>query len=296
MHCAREAGAEPVKGMYDAKRLMAIFAATSLAAVGAGCVAMSASGVASSSWLRTLVAWAVGGVLAALLARPARQRRAPIGALVIATAALTATLFATPVDGVHRWIDLGPLHVNAAALCLPAVIVALSMAGLRRPIGLTVALITAIVLLLQPDASQLTAFAIAASILVIRSGAGSRFKAVALLIATGFSFSGWMRPDPLQPVAEVEGIFAMALAVSPLLALFAGVSLAAAALAPLALSSRITHPERDGALTLTAYLVAVSIAPFLGSFPVPLVGLGMSFPVGWWLGVAMLAGTTRAAD
>lgn len=285
-----------MKEMYGATRFMAIFAAASLAAVASGCVAMSASGVASSSWLRTLVAWAVGGVVAALLARHARRRRVSIGALVIASAALIATLFATPVEGVHRWLDLGPLHVNAAALFLPAAIVALAMTGLRRPVALTVALVTAIVLLLQPDASQLTAFAIAVSILVMRSGAGSRSKAIALLIAIGFSISGWLQPDPVQPVAEVERIFAMVLAVSPLLALFAGISLAAAALAPLALSSRIARPERDGALALTAYLVAVSIAPFLGSFPVPLVGLGMSFPLGWWLGVAMLAGTARAAD
>lgn len=97
-----------------------------------------------------------------------------------------------------------------------------------------------------------------------------------------------MRPDPLEPVAEVEQIFTMCVAVSPLLALIAGLALAAAAVAPLMFSSAAGHATRDGAVALSAYFVAVSASPFYGWFPVPLVGLGMSFPVGWWLGIALL--------
>jgi hypothetical protein len=43
----------------------------------------------------------------------------------------------------------------------------------------------------------------------------------------------WCRPDPLQPVAEVEGIFPLALSVSPLLASAAALALAVASLSPL---------------------------------------------------------------
>ena len=42
-------------------------------------------------------------------------------------------------------------------------------------------------------------------------------------------------------------------------------------------------------MSLVAYFVTVSVVPFFGWFPVPLVGLGMSFPLGWWLGMGMLA-------
>jgi hypothetical protein len=48
------------------------------------------------------------------------------------------------------------------------------------------------------------------------------------------------------------------------------------------------HPARDAALALSAYFFTVAIVPFFGWFPVPLVGLGMSFPVGWWLGMGLL--------
>lgn len=210
---------------------------------------------------------------------------------MVTTAALIATLFASPVDGVHRWLDIGPLHINAAALFLPALIVGLAAVGIARPMGLAIALLTATILLAQPDASQLTAFAIAASILVARSApttVAQRWKALALLIAAVFAIWGWMRPDALRPVAEVEQIFAMCAAVSPILAFIAGLALAAAALAPLARSSPTGHPARDAAIALSAYFVAVSIVPFFGWFPVPLVGLGMSFPVGWWFGMGLL--------
>jgi cell division protein FtsW (lipid II flippase) len=272
---------------------MVIFGVASLAAIAAGCVAMAESGVASSSWLRSVAAWVVGGGLAALVARYAEPRKASMGAVMAGTVALIATLFAPDVEGVHRWLDVGPLHFNVAAVFLPAMIVGLAAIGVPTRPGLAVAIITAIVLLAQPDASQLTAFAIAVFILTVRSAAASHWKAFALALAVAFAIGGWIRPDPLQPVAEVEQIFTLCVAVSPLLALLAGVALAAAAVAPLSFSSPAAHPARDGAIALTAYSVAVAIAPFLGSFPVPLVGLGMSFPIGWWLGMGVLLAVAR---
>lgn len=274
--------------MPDSTRSIAIFGVASLVAVAAGCVAMAESGVAPSSWLRSVVAWAVGGGLAALVGRYGKPRSASAGAVVLTTAALIATLFTEDVDGVHRWLDIGPLHINAAALLVPALIVGLAAIRMTSPIGLVLAFSTAAILLAQPDASQLLSFAIAASILLVRSGVAPGWKTFGLLVAVVFAIAGWRRPDPLEPVAEVEQIFAMCLAVSPLLASIAGLALAAAALAPLSFSSSASHRARDGAIALSAYFVSVSLAPFLGWFPVPLVGLGMSFPIGFWLGMGLL--------
>ena len=269
-------------------RAIAGFSVASLAAVAAGCVAMAQSGVASSSWSRSVVAWAVGGGLAALLVRYGEPRRASTGAVVLGTGALIATLFSTDVEGVHRWLDIGPLHINAAALILPALIVALAAIRIPSRTAIVVMVSVGAVLLAQPDASQLTSFALAGSILVVRSAVAAPWKACALLAAIVFALVGWMRPDPLKPVAEVEQIFTMCAAVLPLLAWIAGLALAGAAVAPLLFSSAISPATRDGALALSAYFVAVSILPFCGWFPVPLVGLGMSFPIGWWLGMGLL--------
>jgi hypothetical protein len=282
--------------MRDSTRSTVIFGVASLAAVAAGCVAMARSGVAPSSWLRSVVAWAAGAGLASLLARYGKPRSASIGSVVLTTAALIATVFAPAVEGVHRWLDIGPLRINAAALCLPALIVALAARGIATPVALVTACIAATVLLVQPDASQLTSFAIAASVLLVRSRVAPRWKAVALAIAVVFAIAGWTRPDTLQPVAEVEQIFTLCLEVSPFLALLAGLALAAAAASPLAFASSAGHPARDGAIALCAYFLSVSIAPFFGWFPVPLVGLGMSFPVGFWLGMGLLLIANGSTD
>ena len=271
------------------KQSIVIFSVASLAAIAAGCLAMAQSGVGPSSWLRGVVAWIVGGGLAWLLARYAQPRSASIAALLLTTLALVATLFAAAVEGVHRWLDVGPLHINAAALFLPILIVGLAAVRIAKPMGLVVALLTASILLVQPDASELTSFAVAVSILFVRSTIAPRWKACALAIAAVLTVCGWMRPDSLQPVAEVEQIFAMCAAVSPVLAFLGGLALVAAALAPLARSSAAGHVARDAALALSAYFLTVSIVPFFGWFPVPLVGLGMSFPAGWWLGMGLLA-------
>jgi cell division protein FtsW (lipid II flippase) len=278
--------------MRDSRLPILTFTIASLLAIAAGCVAMSQSGVSPSSWLRSVVAWMAGAGFAFLLARYGQPRSASVAAIVLTTAALIATLFAKPVEGVHRWLDLGPLHINAAALFLPALIVALATVRIVKAAGLVIAILTAAILLAQPDASQLTAFAVGASMRFARSNVAPRWKAVALVIAGAFAVYVWRRPDALEPVAEVEKIFTMCAAVSPILAFIAGLALAVAALAPLIRSSRSGH-ARDAAIALTAYFVTVSIAPFFGWFPVPLVGLGMSFPAGWWLGMGLLSLTSR---
>ena len=275
-------------------RVISFFGAASLLAVAAGCVAMARSGVPATSWMRTPLAWLVGACLAALLLRFGRARGAATAAVIAAVAALVATLFVDGQEGVHRWLDVGPLHINVAALLLPAAIVGLGAITLRSGFGVTSTLVIATVLLMQPDASQLAGFAAAAVVLLLRSR-GSRWGTVlGLAVAIAFAASGWMRHDPLQPVPEVEQIFALCYSVSPILAAFAGLALAAAVVAPLALRAPSGAPARDESLALAAYFAIVSLAPLFRWFPVPLVGLGMSFPVGFWLGIALLVVMARS--
>jgi hypothetical protein len=133
-------------------------------------------------------------------------------------------------------------------------------------------------------------------ILFAGSGLPRARRIVAIAIAVLVAAISWSRPDPLQPVPEVEGIFRLALSVSPVLALAAAIALAATSLAPLWIRNTVDASRRNAALALTGYFVSTAICPAFGAFPVPLVGLGMSFPVGYWLGVALLcANGGRAA-
>lgn len=276
-------------------RLMAVFGLASLAAVGLGAAVCALSGVSAASWGRNLAAWLVGAVIAAALAAAGRRIVSPGAALTVAglaVAGLAAGFFNPAQEGVHRWIDAGPLHVNIAMVVLPSLSVVLAAAEDRRAIwGAAVAAL--ILLVAQPDASQTTTLA-AVLILVAAFRAPSRGVKAALILFAGLAAAAaWMRPDPLQPVAEVEEIVGLAFQISPLIGGLALILLAVFTAVP----ATLTRPDArlklaGGALSLC--LAAWAVTPLFGAFPVPLVGVGMSPILGAWLGVGLLAATARA--
>lgn len=265
-------------------RPLIVFAVASGAAVATGAVAMASVGSSAGSWLRNPIAWAVGLTLAALMARTKESPTVYKGVLAVASAGLAATLTSAPVDGVHRWIDVGPLHINMAGLLLPMAIVALARLD-TRGISLAFAIFVGIVLAAQPDASQATAFFSAAAYLVVRKADVGLFAFPSVAAMAALAFLALLRPDPLQPVPEVEGIFGLMIGVSPILAMGGALALAAACLAP---SIRVRPDSREAAFALTIYLAVICLAPIAGAFPVPLIGAGMSFPLGLWLGIGLL--------
>jgi len=268
------------------ERFLVGFALLSLAAVAVGCAVAAAHGVPAGSWARNLVAWSVGGVAAWAAARTSRLP----GILLVAPAALAVTLLNPAQEGVHRWIDVGPLHVNAAALVLPAAVVALATVGDRGWPWLAAAAMLGL-LVLQPDASQ--AAALGAGMIVIlaslRAPALVRMGGVAATVLA--VAAACLRPDPLAPVPEVEGIIGLAWGSSPVVAAVAVALLAATALVPLRLAGR-GRPSTP-ALALAACCAVQALAPAFGAFPVPLVGIGMSPVLGFWLGAGALAAARR---
>ncbi|WP_191558300.1 hypothetical protein [Brevundimonas aurantiaca] len=276
-------------------RLMAVFGLASLAAVGLGAAVCALSGVSAASWGRNLAAWLVGAVIAAALAAAGRRVVSPGAALAVAglaVAGLAAGFFNPAQEGVHRWIEAGPLHVNIAMVVLPSLSVVLAAAEDRRAIwGAAVAAL--ILLVAQPDASQTTTLA-AVLILVAAFRAPSRGAKAALILFAGVAAAAaWMRPDPLQPVAEVEEIVGLAFQVSPLIGGLALILLAVFAAVPAALTRPDARLKLAGA-ALSLCLAAWAVTPLFGAFPVPLVGVGMSPILGAWLGVGLLAATARA--
>lgn len=270
-----------------ARGLLWRFAAASLLAVAMGCVVANAAGVGVAAWGRNLAAWLLGAVLAAAISRRPLPASVAMAIATAAVAGLAATFLNADQDGVHRWWDLGPLHVNAAAILLPSAIVALARpASALIAAGASVA-VTAL-LAAQPDASQATAFAAAMSIAIAsRSDAPkARFAAVALLAA--IAAIAWLQPDPLEPVPEVEEIVQLAWNVAPWAGVLGILGLIGAAAAPL----MMRRPSPD-ALALSAYVAVVMLAPAVGAFPIPLMGMGMSPVLGLWLGIGLLAAPRR---
>ena len=259
-----------------------VFGGGALLAVSSGAFVMQAGGLPAGLWLRNPIAWLVAGVLALFLS----QRGWLSGWTAPAALVVIALSFAgAGQDGVRRWVELGPVQLNAAGLVLP-----LAIAAPGRERGWITAgcfVVIGALLAWQPDISQLAAFAPAAIILAAaRFGLRGAFAAIVLFAAlVGVCL---LRPDPLLPVEHVEGIFAMAASQSPMLAIAMAVGLAVAALSPLLLWN--VPALRWRAVALAAYFSATSVAWLMGAYPVPLAGYGISFVLGWWLGAAALTG------
>lgn len=257
----------------------------SLAAVAVGCAVAGASGVPVGVWLRNPIAWFVGAALAVVLALRGGERT-EFAFLALAPLGLAATFLSADLQGVHRWVDLGPLHLNIAQVLLPPALVAI--AGRRDVWTWLVSVVLLALLVLQPDASQTTAFGGAVAVVVL-AHRGSGWARVAGLTAIAIAvFLAWRRPDPLAPVPEVEEIVRLAWAISPSVAVIAGASLAAACLS-------LGLMRTPAALALAAYAVLTSLVPLVGWFPVPLVGMAMSPIIGLWLGAGLLAAQARRA-
>ncbi len=271
------------------RRFFTVFTALSFIAVATGCFVVALDGASAVVWSLNLPAWGVGAVVALVVSRFASPMFARI-IVFVAPVGLLASLANPGRMGVHRWLDVGPIHANAAALLLPVFVVAMaSFVHDARWVWFAYAL-CAVGLILQPDASQATALAVAGLVIVARLPATRVVRiSVVVLISSG-AVVAWVRPDPLTPVAEVEGIIGLAYAISPLIAVVAVVALGGATLAPMMIAAR---PElsaaRTAALALSTYFVLSALTPLFGAFPVPLVGIGMSPIIGLWLGVGLLA-------
>ena len=172
-------------GGWNGRRIWLGYALFSLAAVASGTVTLFLSESLPLFVALNGIAWVAGAVLSFVILIFGGQW-VRLSVLPIAVAALAAVFLFPDVDGVHRWLDLGPLAVNAAALFLPITIVAMAQTGIRKPLSIGTAALILTILIFQPDASQTTAFAVAVALIVAYAGVSPRARVIALglLLAT----------------------------------------------------------------------------------------------------------------
>jgi len=274
--------------------LFIFFGAFSLSAVSIGAYICALAGVPSALWLRNLAACAVGALFALGIAF-ARRNEALHIALWAAPLALLATFSSPAQEGVHRWIDAGPLHINAAMLTLPAASVALATLS-RQHVWVWIAPFASLTLLaVQPDASQATTLA-AVMVAVAVAGSLQPLLRVGVIVgAVAFATFAWFQRDPLQPVPEVEDIIELAFALAPALAVAALAALMLTAISVEVLSRYQREAPRTAAWALSLCFLGWIATTYFGAFPVPWVGIGLSPIIGAWLGVGLLVSLRRSA-
>lgn len=255
-----------------------------------GVLVMRMSDVPAAVWGQNVAAWGVGTLLCLGLWRARRssgQGRWCDFAAVLTLAALAATLLAPSVEGVHRWVALGPVRLHAAAVLLPLLLVA--MQGLSQARGwwasAMVALGVALVLLLQPDAAQATAFAAGCLVLLLPTAGRDPARLACVLVLAVLAGLTWLQRDPLAPVPHVEGIVGLAAGLGAGWAVAAVVSLL---VLPLPFFHAARGARTHAGLALGAYVTITLVAPFQGNFPVPVMGYGVSPILGYLVGFGIL--------
>lgn len=187
------------------------------------------------------------------------------------------------LDGVHRWLPLGPVRLHAALLLLPAM-----LAALPRPPDrwqLAAVIVAAAIILAQPDFAAALALAtgfIASHWRRWRAPLVAAGHAIVVLCAVASSF----RADPLAAVRFVENVVADGWIVHPAL----GVLIFGAAICAIAAPAWEKLRHRDGALGVAGAWLGFTGASLVGAYPTPLVGYGAAAILGYGLSIAVLRG------
>lgn len=263
-----------------------------LPALAVGVLVMQRSGVNQAIWTSQLAAGAALFIVCAgssVAPRPATRSRPWVWAILggAALLLLTATLLHPGVEGVRRWVSLGPLQLHAAFIALPLLFIALSgitNADVTRGATWTVACaaaVAAFVLVLQPDASQAIAFAAPASLVLLKRRPAHWADRIAAAVVIACAILALSRPDPLMAVPHVEGIVGLAASMGAAW-LIAAVLALVLLLMPFVAAAASRRDTSHASLALALYFGIACIAPFVGPFPVPLLGYGLSPVLGYF--------------
>lgn len=256
-----------------------------IVATGAGLAFMAAAGAPRAYLAVNGAALAIALALLAIVTRSRGDTTRGSGMFILAAALglLATALFGVTIDNTARWISIGRVTLQPALILLPLMI----MSYARRRDGLATAgmAVSALALALQPDRAMAGALlaGVAAVALQHRDPAT---RAVLVAAVAGFVVT-LLRPDSLPATPFVEGIFASALAFSPL----AGAGLVAAA--ALLLLPVLARDHK--APVFIAVWLAILLASVLGNYPTPLIGHGGSGILGYLLGLAALPVVTKLA-
>lgn len=237
------------------------------------------------SALALQVAAALVGALAALAIGLWGGAPGAIGARVILVLVFAVEAYVllagVSMEGVRRWISLGPVQLHPASLLAPLA----AWAVARRLEPITAGLIAGVMLVLaaQPDAAAVLALTLGVAAGAF-GGVSKRGPVVLTILGLACAAYAFTRHDPLPAVAHVERVIPSAFAAAPLVGLLAGLSMAAL---PLAMLWRRRSPET---LALAGVWAGFILANLLGNYPAPVIGAGASPLLGWLLSIG-LAGT-----
>ena len=197
---------------------------------------------------------------------------------------LAAPMFGgPPVEGVTRWISLGPVQLHSGSLAIPLLA---CLAARERRLAALILLAAVVLAALQPDAASVLALLCASAGLGI---AQRDWKTGAVgLIAAVAAFGAHAR-GILPPQAFTERVLTELLLAAPLAALGLVLALLASLLLILGKIDQDAPPRH----ALAGVLAGFTLAGILADYPSILIGYGASPILGFALALAI---TRKSSD
>jgi cell division protein FtsW (lipid II flippase) len=191
------------------------------------------------------------------------------------------------IGGVHRWISIGPIRLYVSSILLPILIIQLGalFSVKSELLAIVITIIVSIMIFLQPDASQLTAFVVPMIIIIISKVNSNVLKYIVTILLVTLVILSWIFLDSLPAVPYVEEIVKM---VSNMGVLWFILGIASLAMLPLPFILLAPKSFKLLSRCVGIYFIIVIISTWFGNFPVPLMGFGVSPIIGYFAAITWL--------
>lgn len=231
----------------------------------------------------------LGSISCVLISRKSKikKRNSTSISILLILILLLLTFFDFGLQGVHRWVSIGPVRFYVTSIVIPIVFIELWSALQTKNwwISVVITIVISILLTLQPDASQLTAFIIPMIILIWSKTNNKFFRYSILGLLSMLAITSWMFLDGLPPVSYVEEIVSLVANMGIIWLILGIISLV---ILPLPF---IFFPPKNSKLLsicIGIYFIIILISTIFGNFPVPLMGYGVSPIIGYFISITWL--------
>ena len=252
-----------------------------------GAVAMHINNVPISIYMQNILCLIILGLISyiAIWKDCKFNKNTPIIFTIISVILLLLTFINPGIEGVHRWVSIGPISLYASSIVLPIIIINLWKIVDKKNNNLCISLISvigiSIILALQPDASMITAFAIP-MIILFWNNSNNIFRIFIIVFLSGLTIFSWIFLDGIAPVSYVEGIIELVKNMGMIWFVF---GIATLVILPLPF---ILFPVKEYkllSLCIGIYFYIILVSTIFGNFPVPLMGYGVSPIIGYFISI-----------
>lgn len=267
-----------------------------LPAVIIGAIAMSAHNIQSINFILNIVCLLIGWLISCYViskhSKISKSRTYGIIIIILILVLYVLTFIDPGMNDVHRWLSLGPIKIYISSIFAPILII-LFWKLLKNNNDLLVVVITviiAILIVLQPDASQLTAFAIPMMIILFSKINNRILSCFIIGILIFLVIISWIHLDSLPAVIYVEEIVGLVMDMGLIWSILGISSLI---ILPMPFFFLSKENERLLSRCIGLYFVIIIITTFFGNFPVPLMGYGISPIISYLMAITWLIKTKR---